>query len=240
MKRLRLAAILTALTVHAYAENLPLADSSAIKPSNKGITVSGKISSLGLGAEVALPINPTTDVRFNVNTFKYNIKKSTEPSPGVVATDYNGDLNLQSLQALADWHPWQSSFRVTGGLVYNNNKFSMTATPAPGNYIYLNGNKYNISNLGGSASAAVDFRKISPYLGFGWGRTLKKTGLSFTSDIGILFQGTPRSSLTTNGLTLVGGGSLALDTAQADAQLRDSLKNFNMYPVISLGIGYAF
>jgi hypothetical protein len=240
MKRLKLAAILTALSIHAYADSLPSADLAIKTPANKDTTINGKISSLGLGAEIVFPFISATDARLGINTFKHNIKKSTEPSPGVVATDYNGDLNLQSLQVMADWHPWQSSFRVTGGLVYNNNKFEMTATPAPGNFIYLNGNKYNISNLGGSASATVEFRKISPYLGIGWGRTPKNTGLSFTSDIGILFQGTPRSSLTTNGLTLVGGGSLALDTAQADAQLRESLKNFNMYPVVSFGIGYSF
>ncbi len=194
-------------------------------------TVNGKISTLGLGAEAAFPVTSSVDARIGINSYNYNFNKSTNSNG--LATNYNGKLDLQSLQALADWHPMEGSFRVSGGLVYNNNKFSLTALPSAGQ-VSVGGTNYTIG-AGQSVNAAVDFNKVAPYLGIGWGRTPKNTGLSFTSDIGLLFQGSPKGSVTTN-VTGVTAASLA----QANADLNSSLKNFKIYPVISFGIGYTF
>ena len=224
MKNVILAVALAALTLPAFADT----------------TIDGKISSLGLGAEVAFPMTQSVDARIGLNGFQFTRTTSTAASPGVVASNSNNSFNLQSLQALADWHPWQSSFRLSGGLMLNYNKLNVTSTLAAGqNYIYLNGQKYNLQSIVGqdaTVNATVDFRKVAPYLGIGWGRTPKNTGLSFTSDFGIMFQGAPRSNLTTNITNLLN----ANDITQANAQLRDSVKNYNMYPVISFGIGYSF
>lgn len=213
MKKIVLAAALSALTLPAYADT----------------TVNGKLSTLGLGVEAAFPMTQSVDTRIGLNTYKYGFNKSV--TSGTATANYVGNLNLQSLQALVDWHPWEGGFRVSGGLVYNNNKFSMTATSgtfnnagvpvamAPGEYV----------------NATVDFNKVAPYLGIGWGRTPKNTGLSFTSDIGVIFQGTPNGTVTTNI-----AAATAADKANANASLNDSLKNFNIYPVISIGVGYTF
>jgi hypothetical protein len=238
MKRLKLAAILTALTVHAYADGLPPAESAVIAPAKNTTTINGKISSLGLGIEAVSPMTSNIDARFGLNYFKYNFKKSTAASPGVVGTNYEGNFDLQSLHTFADWHPWDGSFRVTGGLIYNNNKFKMKATPDSTNFIWIGGRQVSFSSVVGTeayAASSVDFRKIAPYLGIGWGKSAKGTGLTFTSDIGILFQGTPNSILTTN-IT----GVTEADKAKANADLSESLKNFNLYPVISIGLGYSF
>jgi hypothetical protein len=195
-------------------------------------TVNGKISTLGLGAEAAFPVTQSIDARIGVNTFNYNFNKSI--ASGTATTNYNGKLDLQSLQALADWHPMAGSFRVSGGLVYNNNKFNMTALPGAGSTFDVGGTARTIS-AGESVNASVDFNKVAPYLGIGWGRTPKNSGLSFTSDFGILFQGSPKGNVTTN----VAGASAA-DIARANTDLNSSLKNFKMYPVVSIGIGYTF
>ena len=240
MKRIILAVALSALIIPAYADNAVSADGNTSFSSHRDITANGKLSTLGLGVELAFPLTQSVDARIGLNAFNISVTKSTTPSPGSFATNYTGTIKLQSIPILADWHPWQNSFRITGGLVYNNNKFDFSAVPAAGNFIYLNGNKYNISNLGGSAFATVDFNKVAPYLGIGWGRTPKNTGLSFTSDFGILFQGTPNSNITTNGITSVVGSDPTKDKALATAQLQDSVKNYNLYPVVSIGIGYSF
>lgn len=176
----------------------------------------------------------SVDARIGLNTFKYNFNKAT--SSNGLSTNYSGNLNLGSLEALADWHPWDGSFRVSGGLVYNNNKFSMTATPSNG-VINIGGQQFNFASA--SANANVDFNKVAPYLGIGWGRTPKNTGLSFTSDIGVMFQGTPNASVTTSGIP-AGTPGLAAATAQANSDLKSALNNFNVYPVISIGIGYTW
>jgi hypothetical protein len=192
-------------------------------------TVDAKISTLGLGAEVAIPVMEKVDARIGINTYNYNFSKTT--TSATATTSYSGKLNLQSLQALADWHPWAGSFRVSGGLMYNNNSFSMTALPGAGNTITVNNAPYALKATD-SVNSNISFNKIAPYLGIGWGRTPKNTGLSFTSDFGILFQGSPRATVTTN----VPG----VDLAKTNSDLNSSLNSFKMYPVLSVGIGYTF
>jgi len=214
MKNYILAVALSALALPAYADT----------------TVNGKISSLGLGLEAAFPVTQSVDARIGLNGFNYSFNKVT--SSNGQSTTYNGNLDMQSLQALADWHPWQSSFRLTGGLVYNNNKFSGTAQPT-GGVIYLGGTPYTVGAA--SVNATVDFNKIAPYLGIGWGRTPKNSGFSFTSDIGVLYAGTPNTSVTA--VNFIASSS---DIANANASLKDALNSFKFYPVVSIGIGYSF
>ena len=216
MRKIIFAAALSALTLPAYAD----------------VTINGKVSTLGLGMEVAFPMAQSIDGRIGLNTFKYNLNK-TSTSNGL-STDYNGDLNLSSLEALADWHPFAGSFRMSGGLIYNNNSLNMTARPTAGS-VNIGGQTYTGVTSGQSVNAAIEFKKVAPYLGIGWGRTPKNTGLSFTSDIGIMYQGSPKANVTTNipGVT-------SADISQASSDLNSSMSSYKFYPVISIGVGYTF
>lgn len=216
MKKIILAAALSAFTLPVYADT----------------TVNGKLSTLGFGLEGAFPMIPTVDARIGLNTFKKSINKTSTSNGN--DTNYTGHLNLESLEALADWHPFTGSFRISGGLVYNNNNLSMTAQPGAGGTVSIGGISYPVGS-GQSVDAKIDFNKVAPYLGIGWGRTPKNSGLSFTSDIGILFQGSPKASVTTN-IT----GVAAADINKANSDLNSSLNNFKIYPVISIGVGYTF
>ena len=216
MKKIIFAAAFSALTLPAYAD----------------VTINGKVSTLGLGMEVAFPMVQSIDGRIGLNTFKYNNINKTSTSNGL-ATDYNGDLNLSSLEALADWHPFTGSFRMSGGLIYNKNNLNMTARPTGGS-VNIGGQTYTGVTSGQYVNAAIEFKKVAPYLGIGWGRTPKNTGLSFTSDIGIMYQGSPKANVTTN----VPGASASIN--QANSDLNSSLSSYKFYPVISVGVGYTF
>ena len=216
MKKIILVVALSVLSIPAFADT----------------TVNGKLSTLGLGLEAAFPITQSVDGRIGINTFKYSITKTSTSNGG--NTDYKGDLNLGSLEALADWHPFSGSFRLSGGLVYNNNNLNMTALPGAGSTVSIGGTTYTMG-AGESVNASIDFNKVAPYLGIGWGRTPKNTGFSFTSDIGILFQGSPKASVTTNDPNVT-----AADISQANSDLNNSVSSFKVYPVISFGMGYTF
>lgn len=215
MKKIVLAAILSTSTLPVFAD----------------ATVNGKLSTLGFGVEAAFPLAQSIDARIGYNGYKYNFDE-TSTSNGLT-TNYNGDLKLSTVQLLADWHPWEGSFRLSGGVIFNNNKFEMTAQPS-GTTVNIGGTPYTVG-AGQMVNATVDFNKTVPYLGIGWGRTPKNSGLSFTSDIGIMFQGKPKGSVTTNI-----PGVAAADINRANTDLNDALDNFKLYPVISFGIGYTF
>lgn len=200
-------------------------------PAFADATVNAKLSTLGLGVEAAIPLTQSLDARIGYNGYRYNFDE-TSTSNGL-PTNYSGDLKLNNVQLLADWHPWEGSFRLSGGVIFNNNKFEMTARPS-GTTINIGGTPYTVG-AGQTVNATVDFNRAAPYLGIGWGRTPKNTGLSFTSDIGVMFQGKPKGSVTTN----ISGVSQA-DINRANTDLNDALDNFRFYPVISFGIGYTF
>lgn len=215
MKKLALAAILSTFTLPAFAD----------------ATVNAKLSTLGFGVEAAIPLTQSLDARIGYNGYRYNFDE-TSTSNGV-PTNYSGDLKLSNAQVLADWHPWEGSFRLSAGVIFNNNKFEMTAQPSGSNIIV--GGQTVAVQPGTSVNATVDFNKTAPYLGIGWGRTPKNSGLSFTSDIGVMFQGKPKGRVTSNNSNVT---STMIN--QANTDLNDALDNFRFYPVISFGIGYTF
>ena len=203
-KQILFAAMMAAISVPAFA----------------GTDVDVHISTLGYGLDVGFQAPDSSVVtRVGLNQFS---KTYTTTSNSV---NYEGKLKLSSADLLLDWHLFNGVTHLTAGLVYNNNKVDLTST---GSYT-INGHPYS-----GTLNSTVTFNKVAPYLGFGWSGQAKNTGLSFKSDFGVLFQGKPKSTVSTTAAVT------AADLATAQSELDDSLKNFRYYPVISFGIGYAF
>lgn len=190
--------------------------------------VGGHISTLGGGLELAIPMAEKFDARVGFNTFTIS---ADQASSGL---NYKGDLKLSSVSALADWRPWSGVTHLTAGLVFNSNKLAMKATAAAGTY-NINGVNYTASG-GDTLTTSVEFNKVSPYLGFGWSGQPKNKGFSLSSDIGILFQGSPKATVTATGAW----ASQPSLTTDSQNQLNSDLKDFKIYPVFSFGIGYAF
>lgn len=204
-----------------------------------GTGVAGKIGSLGYGGELAVSISDDMiTARFGVNTLTYNYNsKSSE-------IDYDFKLQLQTASALVDIYPFKGSFRTSIGLMYNNNSLSLTAKPTGGTYT-INGTAYPTSSIN-SVRGSIDFSKTAPYLGIGWGNPVAKgKGWGMVTDIGVLFQGAPKSSLTANCATTLTTTqcntlqtALGPDVAAENAKLQNDLRNFKYWPVASIGISY--
>jgi hypothetical protein len=179
------------------------------------------VSTLGVGLGVAFPVSNSVDARIGFNQFSKSFSTTTTntTAAGTTNINYIGNLKLSTIDLLADWHPFNGMTHLTAGLMYNNNKFEATGVD---------------QTTGASVNATVNFNKMAPYLGFGWSGQAKNTGWSFKSDFGVLFQGAPTATLTTNNAVL------AATLASEQATLNDKLKNFKYYPVVSIGIGYAF
>lgn len=203
-----------------------------------GLGVSGKVGTLGVGADLTASLSDDTLTgRIGFNQFKFS-KTSVQST-----VTYNLDLKLQTFEALADWYPFQGTFRTTLGLMYNNNKMDMTGIPTSGSYT-VNGVTYPASDVG-SLNGNVTFNKIAPYLGIGWGNPVASgKGWGFVADIGVLFQGTPRVNLNAVCNPAIAGTptctQLQSDTQAEVNKTRFSLSNFNKYPVASAGLSYQF
>jgi hypothetical protein len=204
-----------------------------------GVYVNGGTTGFGVG--VAGKASENLGGRLGFDTWKKTITKSDSNG------NYNGDLKLQTVGLLGDWYPFAGAFRTTLGLVANGNKATLTATPTGGSYTF-NNHTYTASDVG-SYAGEMKFNNVAPYLGIGWGNPVAKAKTwGFISDIGVLFQGSPKvTSTVTCSPTLLAqvGGSAACDAMKADvatstAKLESDSKDFKYWPVISIGVSYHF
>ncbi|MCG6932926.1 MAG: FecR domain-containing protein [Gallionella sp.] len=203
--------------------------------SRSDLAVVGKVGSLGLGAELALGLTDSLGARIGLNAFNYNYNATSS------TVNYDFKLQLQTVSALADWYPFEGSFRTSVGVMYNNNKVSLAGLPTGGTYT-INGTTYNSTDVG-SLQGEMAFNKVAPYIGIGWGNPAEKDkGWGFTSDIGVLFQGNPKTSLVATCSSAIAGTAsctqLQSDAAAENTKLQSDLSNFKWWPVASIGISY--
>lgn len=197
---------------------------AAVQANDIGATA--EIGSTGVGVHIVVPVKNQLNARFGFNVLNHNYSTDTK------SAHYDVSLRPRAFDALLDYYPAAGSFRVTGGLVYNkNNKYDVTGTPVVAT-------KYTFVGT-------LDFNKVAPYVGIGWGNAVAKDkgkGWGFTADAGVLFQGTPETSLTSPGCTASAAACarLASGVAAENAALQDKVNNFKYFPVLRVGVSYRF
>jgi outer membrane receptor protein involved in Fe transport len=157
------------------------------------------------------------------------------------SVDYDARLKFSNVQALIDWHPLAGAWRLSTGLVYNNNKVDLTATPSGGTFT-INGNTYPAASVG-SLQGTLDFTKVNPYFGTGWGISPRGHGLFGSIDLGVQWQPNHVSLSATCGAAIQGTpacSQLATDVVAEQAKLQQQTHFLRAWPVIQLGIGWRF
>jgi hypothetical protein len=198
-----------------------MAAALAVAGSAQAFGLGVRAGTTGLGADVAWDIAPTLSARLGYSGGKVGYDVDTDQ------VRYDGDVKLSNLNALLDFAPLGPFFRISGGVVFNDNKYEVRGTPTSG---------------AGSLTGTVKSGKsAAPYLGIGYGR-VSGTGVNFYADLGVIFQGTPSASLTADCTGLGGAQCSALQgqAAAEEARLQDELKNFKYYPVLNIGITIGF
>ncbi len=198
-----------------------------------GLGVSAGIGTLGIGVNVAKSLTPQVNGRLGFNFGKLDTNRTDS------GISYDSQLNLSSVQLFGDYYPFSSSgFRVTGGLVAQNNTFSVTGKPSNGSYT-INNTQYPASAVGSLTGEYKYANSIAPYVGIGIGKSTSD-GFGFNADLGVMFTGSPKVSLNASNSTF---NNNPITRNQLDNQVRQTesdLKGFNVYPVISVGLSYGF
>jgi hypothetical protein len=192
---------------------------------------------LGLGVGLDFSLSKTMDLRIGVAGG--NLHKDLSESD----VDYHATWHLANAPVLLDWHPGSSAFRLTGGIIANANKYSLTAKPTSSGTFTFNNVTYNASEVG-SATGDVKFQTVAPYLGAGFGRsTGGSAGWSFSMDFGVMYWGKPKSTLNVtcaSGVPAARCSQLQSDVnAEAD-QLEHDIQNMRWYPVIQAYVARSF
>jgi len=196
----------------------------------EGTAVGARLGTLGFGVELTHSVGRDVNARIGYNYWTYNTS-GTESD-----INYDIDLNLNSGEALLDWHAMGGRFRLTGGLLLNGNELSMTATPAAvvGTNWNIGGVDYDSTTVG-TLKTKADFNDIAPYFGIGWGNAVEQgKEWGFNADIGFVYQGEPSVSISASGVVALA------DLTQERNDLQDALGDYTVYPVASVGISYQF
>ncbi|KLU38255.1 hypothetical protein AB595_04090 [Massilia sp. WF1] len=176
--------------------------------------------------------------RFGANMFNHDFDRSTN------GVDYAIKGKLRTFDVLFDWYVREGSpFHLTGGLVYNGNRFDASAQANQFGKLTLNGNTYTAADIG-ILKGRIDYRKAAPYLGIGWGNALVTNAghWSFNADLGAFYQGNPNVDLGSYGCTVSKDTCDALfkDVAAERLRLKDDVSGFKLYPVARASLNYGF
>ncbi len=226
-----LAAVL--MTGSALAQTATAPRRAAVLPDDSrdgmGLGVTAKIGTLGPGVDVTLGLNRYLAVRAVYSQLNLDPLVRTDDQ------DISFDLNWLNYGGLVDLHVAGGGFRISGGVMANNNDFKATADL--NRSVKINDHDYSLDAFNGE----MTFAKWAPYVGIGYGAAAGRDGrIHFACDFGVMFQKQPD-------ITLVGTASdpalqaiLNDDLAAEVEKRRDDLKWFAFYPVINVGVSVRF
>lgn len=199
-----------------------------------GIGVTAKVGTLGVGIDASKSFTPQLNGRLGVNFGNIGLNRTDS------GIDYDARLNLSSEQLFGDYYPSSNStFRITGGIIAQNNRVAVTSRPSSNGSYTIAGNQYAASTVGTLNGEYAYGNSIAPYVGIGIGKSTSE-GLGFNADLGLMFTGSPKVSLNASNPTF---NNNPVTRAQLDSQARQTendLRGFNIYPVLSVGVSYGF
>ncbi len=203
-----------------------------------GVGLTAKIGTLGLGADLTVGMGDRANIRLGLNAFSFDMDvdddEDTASGSGTSAEEINLELNLMTLAALVDWFPFGGSFRLTGGVMFNNNEVDLTA---PNSSVELNNRDYSVTSLSGN----VGFNSLAPYAGIGFGNAVDEDGhWTFAFDLGVMLQGDPDVTLTAVAADSSRQAQLDADIVKEIDDIDDDTEDISMYPVAMIGVGYRF
>ena len=197
--------------------------------------VGARAGTTGLGADVGFSLVPTLSARLGYSGLSYS------RTVDVTDVEYDGRLRLSNLNLLLDFSPLPGTFRITGGLIFNDNKVDVTGRPTGGTFT-LNGNVYPAAAIGSLSGTVKSGNSAAPYLGIGYGN-VAGLGVNFYFDLGVMFQGTTSASLAaTCGAAVPASvcSQVQRDVAAEQARLQDQISGFKYYPVANIGVTIGF
>lgn len=198
----------------------------------EGVAAGVKIGTLGPGVEAVGYLTENLNLRLAGNYISLNLDGSVDD------INYDADLRLASLEALLDFHPFENGFRITGGVVLNNNEIELKGS-SDNETIDIGDATYPSSAVGELVGKAT-FDEVVPYLGLGFGNAVADdVNFTFSFDIGILFMGSADVTLDATG-SLADDPAFQSELSKEEDDAQDIADDIKIYPVLSFGVCYYF
>lgn len=220
----------TSLTIGTMAQATEI---KSVLTEDIGLSV--KAGATGVGIDLTKGINDYFKFRGGYSSSSFSKTYSQDN------LDYQGNLKLGGWNILADYHPWSSGFRLTGGVYGPQHKLNASARSNVSGFYEFNGNIYSTSDVNG-VNLETKWGGVRPYLGFGYDgfNKVNKSGFFFNTDVGVIFSGSPTVSLNGNCTNSAVCSQFNSDLAAEKAKVESDLSKVKYLPVIQVGVGYRF
>jgi len=176
------------------------------------------------GIDIAYKLSPKITARLGFSYFKYNVNSTTNTSDEEVKLA--GDVDMAMAGLSFEYHPFKkSSFKLFGGASYiDKGKVSVVVTPT-GTYTF--GSTTFTPDEIGNVKFSVDYgKKIAPFAGIGFGRTIPKSRIGFGFEVGTYYTQSPVVTLT--------GEKRLSSMSEQQAKVQENMKDWQYWPIVNL------
>lgn len=170
----------------------------------------------------------------------------------------NGQLDSSHYGALIDFYPFDSGWRISGGMMWARIELDadivgeIAEVPSERFYFYINGDHYYYNGNRFRGNTSIDWNFYGPYLGTGFDVGLF-CGLRLFLDAGLVFANRPARlniEIPHEQLYIYDTGTatwspvtvpkLDSDVLAAQRDANHKLSDLRVYPVVKLGVLYRF
>jgi len=195
------------------------------------VAVGGSIGTTGVTVEAQAKLLPGLHLRGGYNYFQYEADDTYDDIA------YEGNLDLNTLGAFIDIHPFGNAFMITGGAYFGEKSLNLTGAPT-GNVEV--GNQTFTPQQVGTLRMQADLEDTAPFIGLGWDNTFENPGIGFKFIAGAMFTGSPQVNLTASGGTLSNDTAFLAELAQEEQNLQEDVNDYEVYPVVQAGLTFSF
>lgn len=194
--------------------------------------VTGGIGTMGGALEGQYQVNELFQLRAGVNYLTF------DETIDVDDISYDGDLDFSGFGAFVDVHPFGGSFFVTGGAYAGEKSIDLIASSTVS--VDIGGMTFTPAEYG-RLEGDVSFDDVAPFLGLGFDTTFEGSGpIGFHILAGAAMFGSGDVTLEAVGGTLSNDPILQAELQQEIQDIEDEIEDYELWPVVQLGLSYRF
>ncbi len=199
-----------------------------------------KAGTVGAGIDLSAAVAKTINVRLSLTSVDLEGEDETITVGDSVEGDFDAELDLDfgANALLVDWFIFNGGFHFTAGMMRHTGAADITGElTSTADFDGITITPGDIGTIRGDVEFADSYQ---PYIGVGWGRKAGKNGgFSVTADVGIvLLDPSVELEATATGVVTQADVDASLRDMEADAE--DDLDAFEAWPVLAIGVNYAF
>jgi len=220
--------LLLALGTQVNAQSTATIDSAA----RSKVTISATVATQGVGLDLKYAPTPQFAVRVGASILPISgggvYKVRSEP------TDVDFDVNFANAHLMFDWHPFlketglSRKVVVTAGAAYFWEAKGDVVVSYRGTYKY--GDILIPSSDLGQLYGSVEWKKVAPYLGFGFENVFPSKKFNVGFAVGTYYLGEPDATLT-------GTNYLSQNTSNQQ-QLQKNMSYYRFMPVLQINLNF--